>query len=222
MANLIGVVGNPSTGKSTSIRNLDSKQTAIVSPVSKPLPFKGSKQMYNSENKNYLESDDWQKIVAYMKHVSDNMKDIKNLILDDIGLVMSIEYMKRADEAGFNKFVAIGQHMFNIINAAKSLRDDLNVVFLFHSEDVMSDNIIVDQKIKTCGKLLDNYFTPEALFTILFYTDVQFEKKDGTAEYTFVTNKTKKYPAKSPMGMFPLNIPNDLKTVIDTSREYYA
>ena len=101
MANLIGVVGKPGTGKSTSLRTLDHKETCIVSPVKKALPFKGSRSIYNEENKNYLESDNWQKIIAYCKHVSEKQPKIKNLILDDIGLVMSSEFMNRASESGW-------------------------------------------------------------------------------------------------------------------------
>jgi hypothetical protein len=53
------------------------------------------------------------------------------------------------------------------------------------------------------------------------YTLVE-EKKEGVAEYSFVTNRFKKYPAKSPAGMFAeTKIPNNLQLVVDTLTEYY-
>jgi len=41
MADLIGVVGNAGSGKSTSMRNLNPKTTFIINVAGKPLPFKG-------------------------------------------------------------------------------------------------------------------------------------------------------------------------------------
>lgn len=60
-----------------------------------------------------------------------------------------------------NKFSEIGQHMFEITNAAKELRDDLNVVFMFHEDLQLVDGFMPVRKIKTVGKMLDDKFTPE-------------------------------------------------------------
>ena len=43
MANLIMILGESGTGKSTSIENLDPKETFIIQVVNKPLPFRGYK-----------------------------------------------------------------------------------------------------------------------------------------------------------------------------------
>jgi hypothetical protein len=75
--------------------------------------------------------------------------------------------------------------------------------------------------MKTSGKMLDNQIVLEGLFTICLYTHID-ENKDGTATYNFVTNRFKKYPAKSPDGMFDqIKIPNNLQTVVDTIDKYY-
>jgi len=69
--------------------------------------------------------------------------------------------------------------------------------------------------------MLDNQINLEGLFTICLYTHVE-EQKDGTASYNFVTNRFKKYPAKSPDGMFSeIKIPNNLQNVVNTIDEYY-
>jgi hypothetical protein len=53
------------------------------------------------------------------------------------------------------------------------------------------------------------------------YTHVE-ESKDGTATYNFVTNRFKKYPAKSPDGMFAdIKIPNNLQEVVNAIDNYY-
>lgn len=222
MSNMIGIVGESGTGKSTSLETLDPKITCIVNATNKPLPFKGSKKKYNLESNNYLESDNWQEICAYLKYVNKDLPHIKNIILDDIGLTMSSEFMRRSDESGFDKFNQIGAHMFNIINTAKDLRDDLNVIFMWHSENVFSDGVIVDKNIATVGNMIDKYFKPKALFTTLLFTNVDFDKKTESATYQFVTNKTRKYPAKSPRDMFTeLYIPNDMTKVLESIEAYY-
>ena len=134
---------------------------------------------------------------------------------------MSTEFFKRASESGFNKFSEIGQHMFNIIDNSKKLREDLKIVFTFHPEvdtDLLGQST---KKIKTIGKLVDEKYTLEASFPIVLYTEVSFDK-DGIANYQFVTNRTQTCPAKSPEGMFEnLRINNDLKVVIDAIDQYY-
>ena len=42
MAEKLLIMGESGTGKSTSLRNCDPQTTAVVNPVGKPLPFKGS------------------------------------------------------------------------------------------------------------------------------------------------------------------------------------
>ena len=41
MSNLIAIVGNSGSGKSTSFRTLDPKETFVINVASKPLPFRG-------------------------------------------------------------------------------------------------------------------------------------------------------------------------------------
>ena len=49
MAQMLLIMGESGTGKSTSMRNCDPATTAVVNPVGKPLPFKGKFTMLNSE-----------------------------------------------------------------------------------------------------------------------------------------------------------------------------
>lgn len=67
---------------------------------------------------------------------------------------MATEFFKRASESGFAKFSEIGQHMFNIIDSSKKLRDDLKIIFTFHPEvdtDLLGQS---SKKIKTIGECL--------------------------------------------------------------------
>lgn len=110
--------------------------------------------------------------------------------------------------------------MVNLIQHAKSLRDDMVVVYISHLEELEDSGEITRYKMKTAGKMIDNQIKLEGLFTVVIYAIT--ETSGNKTDYHFLTNKYKKYPAKSPAGMFPeLKMPNNLKIVIDNVRAYY-
>jgi hypothetical protein len=221
MALLVGVIGPSGEGKSTSIRTLNPEETIIIGVAGKELPFKGASKMYSLDKKNYVEISTSKEIVDLLKNISEKGKHVKNIVIDDIQYVMGFEFMKRATEIGYTKFSQIGQNMFNILHAARGLRADLKVFCLGHSETVEDGGEIVAYQMKTIGKMLTNNINLEGLFTICLYTFAE-EGKNGM-EYHFLTNRYKKRPAKSPMGMFDETmIPNDLQFVSDKIEEYYA
>lgn len=219
---LIAVVGATGSGKSTSIKSLDPKETYIINVARKELPFKGANRLYNAENKNYLEVDDAISIVKALQSISERGTHIKQVILDDSNYIMGFSMVKKATETGFTKFSIMAKDMVTLLTEARKLRDDLKIFYFSHPEEVMDDGTIVSYKMKTAGKLLDSQIVLEGLFTIALYTHVD-EDKNGDATYEFVTNRWKKYPAKSPAGMFnATRIPNDLKDVCDRINEYYS
>ena len=218
---LVGIVGATGTGKSTSIKYLDSKETYIINVAKKELPFKGSEKMYNTENRNYKEVDEITEITRLLKTISESAKHIKNIVIEDSNYMMAFRMAEKATEVGYTKFTVLAKDMVDLFREARKLRDDLKIFYFTHPETVEDSGEIVGYKMKTSGKALDNQITLEGLFTICLYTHVE-ENKDGTAGYYFVTNRFKKYPAKSPDGMFDeIKIPNNLKTVVDKINEYY-
>lgn len=85
MSNLVIVLGPSGSGKSTSIKNLNPKETLVLAlkDIDKTLPFKGSRKLYNAENKNYFALNDYVEIIQYMKSASANLTNVKNIIIDD-------------------------------------------------------------------------------------------------------------------------------------------
>lgn len=217
---LIGIVGATGTGKSTSIKHLDPKETYIINTAKKELPFKNAEKLYNAESKNYKEIDDITEITRVLRNISEKAPHIKNVIIEDSNYMMSFRMADKANEVGFQKFTVMAKDMIDLFREARKLRDDLKVFYFSHPETVEDSGEIVGYKMKTSGKMLDNQIVLEGLFTICLYTHVE-EKKEG-CDYFFVTNRYKKYPAKSPDGMFEeIKIPNNLQVVVDTIDGYY-
>jgi len=218
---LIGIVGATGTGKSTSVKHLNPKETYIINVAKKELPFKGAEKLYNLEAKNYKEVDDANEITRLLKTISDKAPHIKNIIIEDSNYIMGFNMLARATEVGFTKFTIMAKDMVELFREARRLRDDLKVFYFTHPETIEDSGEIIGYKIKTAGKLIDNQIVLEGLLTICLYTHVE-ESKDGTATYNFVTNRFKKYPAKSPDGMFAdIRIPNNLQQVVNSIDEYY-
>lgn len=215
MSNLILIIGESGTGKSTSIESLDPNETFIIQVVNKPLPFKGFKSKYQLKSKdnngNRIIAKDYTWVLKTLQMVEMDTK-YKNIVIDDFQYILSTEYMKRAMERGYDKFTEMAQHYYEIIEMAQHMREDLNIIFLSHNEQKEDGT----SKVKTIGKLLDDKLTVEGLFTIVLNTRIQ----DG--EYYFETQNNGFNTSKSPKGMFEdLKIPNDLQYVIDKVSEYY-
>ena len=217
---LIGIVGATGTGKSTSIKHLDPKTTYIINTAKKELPFKGSEKLYNPENKNYKEIDEITEITRHIKTISEKAPHIKNIVIEDSNYMMAFRMADKATEVGYTKFTVMAKDMVDLFREARRLRDDLKIFYFSHPETVEDNGEIVGYKMKTSGKMLDNQIVLEGLFTICLYTHVE-DTKEG-ANYHFITNRFKKYPAKSPDGMFSeIKIPNNLQIVANTIDEYY-
>ena len=218
MADSVLVIADSGTGKSTSIRTLDPKETFIINIANKPLPFQGWKSKYtqiSKENKdgNITSASSSAGIVKAIQHVDKNMPHIKTLVVDDCQYMSSFEYFDRANEKGYDKFTQIASNLAQVAKMPKDLRDDLYVFFLTHSEDSTDINGHRKVKAKTIGKMIDNALTLEGLFSIVLFGKV-IKQEDGALEYVFETKNNGENTCKSPMGMFDEDkIPNDLHYV---------
>ena len=226
MANAIMIMGPSGNGKSSSISTLDPKETVVFNVLKKKLPFKGSAKLYNAENKNLFNIDDYQTIVNYLQSIDSKAPQVKNIVIDDLTYVMRKEYFKTAKQTGYNKFVDMAAHFQQIISTIENLREDLNVFLMMHCEEVFSDNTIVGYKPSTVGKLIDSSYNPIEVVPILLFCKVKYDDK-GTPQFGFYTHKcmegATEIPAKSPKNLFEEDfIPNDLGLVVKAMQEYYG
>lgn len=212
MSNATLVIGQSGTGKSTSLRNLDSKSIFILNVLDKPLPFRGYKSRYNSELKNYYATDDWVKLCEYIRAINERRPEIKTLIIDDFQYLLANEFMKRAMERGFDKFTDIAQHAWMVIKTLTSTRPDLYCFVLSHSDSDATGKV----KCKTIGKMLDDKITLEGMFTVVLHSMIVDE------QYKFLTQNDGVHLAKSPLEMFDDKlIDNDLQVVREKMIEYF-
>lgn len=226
MANVCLIMGKSGSGKSTSIKTLNPKETIIFNVLKKKLPFKGSSKLYNVENKNLFNLDDYSQIVSYLQSIDKGATYVKNIVIDDSTYIMRKEYFKTAKQTGFNKFVDIAAHFQNIISTAENMREDINLFLIMHCEEVVSDNTIVGYKPSTVGKLIDSSYNPIEVVPILLFSSVKYDDK-GNASYGFYTHRCMEgnieIPAKSPDELFEEDfIPNDLGMVVKAMEEYYG
>lgn len=216
MSNASIIMGESGTGKSTSIRNLDPKETFIVNVLNKPLPFRGYKTNYTKLSSdgitgNLYSSTSYEQVHRILRLINDKRLEIKTLIIDDFTYLMTYDFMDRALEKGYDKFTMMAKNANDLLKQLPCLREDLDVFVLNHSEIDSNGKM----KIKTIGKMLDEKIVIEGIFTMILQTQLSNEG------YSFLTQGDINHIAKSPMGMFETkNIPNDLMFVKQKMAEY--
>jgi len=218
MAQSILIIADSGSGKSTSGRNLDSKETFWINVANKPLPFKGWKTKYSKLSKdnpkgNLSSVATPTGILKAMQYVSDERPEIKNLIIDDWQYMSAFEYFDRADEVGYAKFTDIGKWLAKVAKKPISLREDMYVFFMTHVEETTDYKGRRKQKAKTIGKMVDEKLTLEGLFSMVLYAKIIINEQKER-QYVFQTFSDGSDTCKTPMGMFKEEyINNDLKLV---------
>ncbi len=228
----IMVISESGFGKSTSIcpseelgiKGLNPATTFVINVNNKDLPARGWKKLYKHiqgkdlSSGNYVETNVGLDIAGLISVMNEKKPEITTLVIDDFQYIMSDYYMEKAKTSGFDKFQDIGFFIGKIFSAIQKFKG--HVVILTHPEEVQNA-YGTSYKAKTAGKMVDQYVTMEGKFDIVLYGSQEFDNKSKKALKQFVTNYDGRYPAKSPVGMFPLTMPNDLGVVIDLVNKYY-
>ena len=218
MANVIGVMGESGSGKTTAMRNLNPKETFYIDSDKKGLNWKGWKEQYSVSNKNYYKSDSFSTVSEILDKIDkdEKLKHIKYVVIDTLNGMMVAEEMRILAMSSGDKRSAwsdLAQNGWSIINKALAMRDDLTIIILCHSETISDDNGIIRTRIKTNGRKLEKLVLESKMTTVIWAV-----RQDG--KYKFILSADGS-TCKIPMGAFETDeIDNDIMLVIDALKEF--
>ena len=213
MAKVICIAGESGSGKTTSMRNLDPATTYYIDADKKGLSWKGWRNQYNTEKKNYLKCDDVNIVRNYINSVAEKCPKIKVIVVDTINGLMVADEMRRSKEKGYDKWVDLATCVWDLIVNCYDYRDDLTIVFTAHTQTETDDSGYRFTRIQTSGKKLNKIVLESKFTTVLLAKCV-----DG--KYLFETQANNS-TAKSPMGAFDdFEIENDIVKVIDALKDF--
>lgn len=214
MALIICVAGESGSGKTTSMRNLDPATTFYIDCDKKGLSWKGWREQYNEANKNYFKTDYPELVIKYLAMINckESCSHIKTVVVDTINGLMVADEMRRSKEKGYDKWQDLAKCIYDLIDYALTMRDDLTVIFVAHTQTDHDENGFMFTRIKTSGRKLDKIVLESKFSTVLLAKCV-----DG--EYKFETHANNS-TAKTPLGAFDGDIENDIAKVIEVLKEY--
>jgi len=218
MSEPILILGRSGSGKSYSLRNLDPKETCIISVDHKKPPFSLKEWgIYSEKNTsgsiiNLSRDSSYQKLMQIMGFQSMTNKK-KVIVIDDSQYLMAHSFFKRANETGYQKFTDLGKNFWDLIDFSRNLHPETNVYFMHHIDKDDQGEL----KPKTLGKLLDDKACIEGRFTVCLYA-VKTEDK-----YSFHSSYDSQSVFKAPPEMFPAKeFDNDLAVVDKCIRDYWG
>lgn len=224
MGRSILYLGDSGVGKSTSLRTLDPKETFIIAPNRKELPFPGSEENYTEFDVqtfkgNFKMYNDIVKVGNLVGVINSKLPHIKNIVIEDLShfythSTLDNKFLALDDWSKWNKF---GASVFNALLKHVTLyRSDLTLIVLQHTE-VKGNGTIGD---KTIGKVLTKIQIP-SWFTVVIHGMTQ--SRDDKEHYLCLTNKQGTFLAKSPPGMFKeLFVRNDMAEILSDMKAYYS
>ena len=213
MAKVICIAGESGSGKTTSMRNLDPATTYYIDADKKGLSWKGWREQYNTDKKNYLKCDDVNIVRNYIKSVAEKCPKIKVIVVDTINGLMVADEMRRSKEKGYDKWVDLATCVWDLVVDCYDFRDDLTIVFTAHTQTETDESGYRFTRIQTSGKKLNKIVLESKFTTVLLAKCV-----DG--KYLFETQANNS-TAKSPMGAFDdFEIENDIVKVIAALKDF--
>lgn len=214
MAIPVLIISKSAAGKSSSLRNFEHDEIALINVLNKPLPFKTKFDSTINPLKNGEQALTPAQSYELIKQAMLKTEK-KSIVIDDFGYLLTNHLMVGKEQGGnkFDLFDDIASKPWNLIEWIRErLPEDKIVYIMMHEEE----NEFGGVKPKTIGKMLDDKICLEGLFTIVIRCVFKDEK------HLFEVHMRGNDVTKTPMGMFEEDvIDNDLKLIDDTVRKYY-
>lgn len=215
MSKLLAIMGESGSGKTTAMRTLPPEHTFYIDADLKGLSWRGWRQQYNKERKNYLTDNDPNRVLRTLWAVNNGMENVKYIVIDTLNGIMVADEMRRMNEKNYDKWADLAASVWTIIDDALTMRDDLTVIFLCHSQTDRDDSGYNFTRIKTSGRKLDKIVLESKFTTVLLCKCV-----DGKHYFeTHADHST----AKTPLGAYDQGekeVPNDIMEVIKRLEEF--
>lgn len=209
MARMLLVIGEGGSGKTASLKNLNPQEHYYIDCDKKGLNYRGWKEDYSEEKKNYFKTNDGEVVSRLLQNISEKAPNIKYITIDTINSIMVADEMKRMKGKSYNEWQDLAKCIFDIIDIVPDLREDLTVIFIGHTqteEDGFTRLLTNGRKLNKIG--LEKYFN-----TVLL-------SKALNGKYIFET-RANNSTARTPMGAFEeLEIENDIVKVLEVLKEY--
>lgn len=209
-------------------KGLDPTKTYIISVTSKPLTFPGSQASYRLAKPNDISSgnryitNNPEKVAELLEQLL--LSPFENIVIDDFNYLMQDFYMANAQKGGWETPKKIGSFIGKIFTVMEQyVNISKNIIILAHGEEIMKPDGRSYVKLKTTGKMVDDYVTPEGKFDITLVGKSRYDMSKKRVIKEFITNEDEFISSpKSPYGMFDeLYIPNDMGYVVQKVKEYY-
>lgn len=215
MSRMICVMGESGSGKTTAMRTLDPASTVYIDCDRKGLSWKGWRKQYSAERKNYIAERDLQKVNSYLIGVAKQRPEVRVVVIDTLNTCMVDKEIKAMnDKDGYGKWIDLAQFVWAVCETAATLRENLTVIIVMHSETIRDDLGYSFTRIKTNGRKLEKVVLESLFGTVLLAK----AKDDGS--HIFET-QARQSTAKTPMGAFDkLEIPNDMQAVLDAMEDF--
>lgn len=224
--------GRPALG----IKGLNPKETFVIQCVKRNLPSKDyilcepTQEGVRKGNRVCVADvqgvDKFKIVATILSWISSPNSPFKNIVIDDFNYLMQDYYMANAMKGGWDTPKIMGYGMGLIFDAFQKIPENKNLICMAHYEEYKDKNgDSISYKFKSCGKMVDDYITPEGKFDIVLFGKSTWLASEQKSKREFVKEFDGEYPAKDSLGVLddmPTYFPNDLSIVVDKIKEFYG
>ena len=228
-------------GKTTSwagreklgIKGLDPKETYAIQCIGRGVPNPNFKLCPSNEIKDMAKGNrvqvDSVTGLDRFKRVADLLDALrkspyKNIVIDDFNYLMQDYFMNNAMKGGWSTPKEIGFGMGLIFDAMKGYPENKHIYVCAHYEKTNDNDGTVTYQMKTTGKMVNEYCTPQGKFDIILYGKQTYNEEEKKAIKTFVKDFDGTFPAKDSIGVLDDmadEFPNDLYLVSEELKKRY-
>ena len=230
MAKIVAILGSSGDGKTTSTiinpdgkfdldnyQGMDPKQHIIINLDRKSLPFPAG--LWGVEQKNCFEPATFEELKKTLTWAA-NKPEVKSIAIDTINIYLAMKEFNDRKKMTFDQWKDYANDVIELNILCNTLLREDQIVYIFGHTMLQTQPDGTEKTVfSVSGKKLTKT-QPEGFYPMVLMTRVEYGD-DGDNEYYFQT-RANHSSAKTPLGMFKdFEIPNSLKLVDDTIRNYY-